>query len=154
MPHSLSRRDFLGLSIALPLFPSPVTGCAAAAEHGGHASEPAASAATPLKVQFAECPECRGLGMITCPACDGTGMWTEASETAGLYQREAARASGHCAWCNEGGEAPCPNCDGTAGILACHNWADAIDEGAPERRQFAATEAVSDQVWRGRRGRG
>jgi DnaJ-class molecular chaperone len=50
--------------------------------------------------------------MITCPACDGTGLWTEASEHAGLYQRESARASGHCAWCNEWGEVNCDACDG------------------------------------------
>lgn len=30
-------------------------------------------------------------------------MWTEASESAGLYQREAARALDHCAWCKQWG---------------------------------------------------
>ena len=112
MPHSLSRRDFLGLSVALPLFPLAVRASAAVAEHAPHASEPAESAATPPKMDFAECPECRGIGIITCPGCDGTGMWTEASESAGLYQREAARTSGHCAWCNEWGEAECTVCQG------------------------------------------
>ena len=64
-----------------------------------------------------QCPECRGLGALTCPACDGTGMWTEASESAGLYQRETARATGHCAWCDEWGEVVCPECEG-AGCCA------------------------------------
>jgi DnaJ-class molecular chaperone len=63
-------------------------------------------------LSFQECPECCGLGRITCPACDGTGLWTEASESAGNHQREAARASGHCAWCNEWGEAECTMCAG------------------------------------------
>jgi DnaJ-class molecular chaperone len=59
-----------------------------------------------------ECSDCRGLGAITCPACDGTGMWTEASEFAGHYQREAARAIGHCAWCDDWGEVRCQRCEG------------------------------------------
>lgn len=58
------------------------------------------------------CPGCEGWGALTCPACDGTGRWTEASESAGLYQGEAARALGHCAWCNEWGEVECPDCEG------------------------------------------
>lgn len=58
------------------------------------------------------CPECHGYGMMTCPACDGTGVWTEASESAGLYQREAARRADHCAWCDEWGEILCPECEG------------------------------------------
>jgi hypothetical protein len=65
-----------------------------------------------LSLDFQECPECSGIGRITCPACDGTGMWTKASESAGLYQREAARASGHCAWCDEWGEVRCVHCEG------------------------------------------
>ena len=58
------------------------------------------------------CPECGGWCRMICPACDGTTMWTEASESAGLYQREAARRAGHCAWCDEWGEVLCPECEG------------------------------------------
>src|ERR1035441_9275056 len=58
------------------------------------------------------CPKCQGGGKLICPACDGTGRWTEASESAGLYQREAARHAGHCAWCDEWGEIMCPECEG------------------------------------------
>jgi hypothetical protein len=62
---------------------------------------------------FDECQECGGLGAVVCPACDGTGRWTEASESAGHYQREAARKLGSCAWCNDSGEAQCQECEGT-----------------------------------------
>lgn len=65
-----------------------------------------------------ECPDCRGLGLITCPACDGTGRWTEASESAGLVRREAARQAGRCACCNEWGGVACPTCDGI-GVVSC-----------------------------------
>jgi len=113
-PPELSRREFL-------LFPA-IAIAAASLGKATDASYPSASAAfrtggeafpSEYALSFEECTECRGHGIITCPACDGTGLWTEASESAGLYQREAARASEHCAWCNEWGEAPCPTCSGT-----------------------------------------
>ena len=64
----------------------------------------------PGELEF--CPECDGWGRLVCPACDGTGMWTEASESAGLIQREAARRLDRCAWCDEWGEIDCPECEG------------------------------------------
>lgn len=63
------------------------------------------------------CPDCQGWGRITCPACGGTGVWNEASERAGLLQREAVLTSGHCAWCNEYGEAECDRCSGSGLVL-------------------------------------
>jgi hypothetical protein len=63
------------------------------------------------------CLECCGLGRTFCLACDGTGLWSEASESAGLYEREWAERTGRCAWCNEWGEAECTLCDGRGAIL-------------------------------------
>jgi hypothetical protein len=117
MPVTSSRREFMvgllgaGLASRLPIeVPAhrAAFGVAAPSAIGGFE-------ASSSDVWRGECPECRGLGRITCPACDGTGMWTEASESAGLYQRESARAAGHCAWCNEWGEVACPSCDGGGG---------------------------------------
>ncbi len=65
---------------------------------------------------YADCPVCEGPGRITCPACDGTAQWTAESDSAGLYQKLSARASGRCAWRNEWGEAECPACDGTGAV--------------------------------------
>ena len=113
MGSSLSRRRFLGVFLALPLAPVGGRGGATAAcERWLRVSETAESGDTPLETEFAECPECHGLGWIVCPACDGTGRWTETSESAGLYQREAARLLGRCAWCNEWGEVGCLECEG------------------------------------------
>ena len=112
MGKFLSRRRFLGVFLALPLFPAADRGGAAAVpESYVHVPGTVEDGDLPPETEFAECPECRGLGIITCPACDGTGRWTEASESAGLYQREAARATGHCAWCNEWGEVTCRECE-------------------------------------------
>jgi hypothetical protein len=72
-------------------------------ESATHASDPALPEG---------CPECDGWGRMTCPACEGTTMWTEASESAGCYQREVARRADHCAWCDEWGEIMCPECEG------------------------------------------
>jgi hypothetical protein len=118
---TLSRRDFLILSSVV---------CASA--RGGMASASPALLSNELRPRlhdlpsageklFEECPQCGGLGRITCPACDGTGLWTQASESAGLYQRESARASGHCAWCDEWGEVDCTACGRTGSILRAHN---------------------------------
>lgn len=63
-------------------------------------------------ISWQECAACNGLGRITCPACDGTMQWTEASERAGLHQREAARRVGRCAWSGEWGEKLCLECAG------------------------------------------
>lgn len=113
----LSRREFIaipfvpilvGSGAAFPLranFPVPslqkTPGCPPAPEDS-------------LLSEPEDCPACHGLGRITCQACDGTRMWTEASESAGLYQREAARRADHCAWCDEWGEIICPECEGVA----------------------------------------
>jgi len=118
MVGKISRRQFLILSCASALAPGLMASEAPRSVHPeadpgfSETPDPLAAPAFPD-----ECPECRGLGMINCPACDGTGMWTEASETAGLYQRESARTSGHCAWCNEWGETACPSCDGLGRIV-------------------------------------
>jgi hypothetical protein len=118
MPVTSSRREFMagllgaGLAPRLPVEVPPrraAVGAPAPSAVGGFE-------ASPSDVWRGECTECRGMGMITCPACDGTGMWTEASESAGLYQREAARRTGHCAWCNEWGEVVCSGCDGSGAI--------------------------------------
>jgi hypothetical protein len=114
MVGKVSRRQFLILSCASALAPGLMASEAPRSVHPeadlgfSKTPDPLADPAFPE-----ECPECRGLGMITCPACDGTGMWTEASESAGLYQREAARLAGHCACCNEWGEINCQGCEGT-----------------------------------------
>jgi hypothetical protein len=113
MVGKVSRRQFLILSCASALAPGLMASEAPRSVHPE--ADPGFSETPDLLADPAfpdECPECRGLGMITCPACDGTGMWTEASESAGLYQREAARTSGHCAWCNEWGEMQCALCGG------------------------------------------
>ncbi len=117
-PGALSRREFLLLPTA-----AFAVACLAKTADGVPSAElgelTAGRDALPSEaaLSFEECPECRGLGRITCPACDGTGLWTEASESAGLYQREAARASGHCAWCDECGESLCYRCAGR-GVVA------------------------------------
>jgi hypothetical protein len=114
MADSLTRRHFLELTAALPLLPATVVGSRAVSpSHAEPGLTQQESVEPPPHLAFEECPECRGLGRVTCPACEGTGLWTEASESAGLYQREAARASGHCAWCDEWGETECWNCFGT-----------------------------------------
>ncbi len=56
-----------------------------------------------------ECTGCGGWGAITCPSCDGIEMWTEAGESPGLNQRDAARTLEHCACCIEWGEVICPD---------------------------------------------
>lgn len=120
MAGSLSRREFLLVSL-LPAFMGTV-GRGQTSARVLLAPEQATGAgqgqSVDLEASWQECLECRGLGLITCPACDGTGLWTEASESAGLYQREAARTSGHCAWCNEWGEAECSDCLGTGSYAA------------------------------------
>jgi len=113
--NKLSRREFFAIT-SLPILVAKAAASAAAFGHDVGLSAPPSVGESYAVEEYAtsrECPECNGLGAITCPACDGTGMWTEASESAGLYQREAARASGHCAWCNDWGEAVCMDCDGT-----------------------------------------
>jgi len=113
----LTRRGFLAIS-CIPIVVLEAAARAAASSNDAGLSVLNSAMDTPdLAVDegFAtseQCPQCGGLGAITCPACDGTGLWTEASESAGLYQREAARATGHCAWCNDWGEAMCPDCSG------------------------------------------
>ena len=122
----LSRREFLALSIT-PFFVPATAAIAAASSHVDglpvdpqSSDAPAAQPDEDFAVDY-ECPECDNWGALTCPACDGTGMWTEHSESAGLYQREAARALGHCAWCNEWGEVECPECEGGTRIFQSIN---------------------------------
>lgn len=119
-PGDLTRREFLLLPClalaAVGLGTERIYARVPALRDSPTAREADPSAATP---HLEECSECRGIGRITCAACDGTGMWTEASESAGLYQRQPARASGHCAWCDEWGETACPNCD-ALGIEIVH----------------------------------
>ena len=81
-----------------PVLVPAVVALAAASSHDARLSalpspidDPAAQPEEELAIGD-ECPGCGGWGGVTCPACDGTGVWTEASESAGLYQREAARA--------------------------------------------------------------
>jgi anaerobic selenocysteine-containing dehydrogenase len=121
--NNLSRREFLALSFTPVLVPAVGAFAAASSNDAGLSILPPSSDATAAQPEedFAivdVCPGCGGRGGITCPACDGKGMWTEASESAGLYQREAARSTGHCAWCNDWGEAECPDCEGMAGIIS------------------------------------
>jgi len=118
--NKLTRREFIAISF-IPVLALKAPGCSAPPSHApdlialSSAIDAPASPAGETPATIGECPECCCLGAITCPACDGTGMWTEASESAGLYQREAARANGHCAWCDECGEAACPDCLGRGG---------------------------------------
>lgn len=113
MKFTLSRREFLFVCLG-PALVGPAIAVSALAGPQTQTAKPAEGAsASGAGLDFVECAQCRGLGRITCPACDGTGMWTEASESAGLYQREAARTSGHCAWCDESAEAACAVCCGT-----------------------------------------
>lgn len=108
-----SRREFFSTVVALfagkPLLHAfltpPLADCT-------FVLDPVRSGPT-LSDAIEDCPECAGFAKLVCPACDGTRMWTEASESAGLYQREAARHAGHCAFCDEWGEAICPQCEGT-----------------------------------------
>jgi hypothetical protein len=64
-------------------------------------------------VEDAQCFACGGRLSVSCWACDGTGIWNAASESAGLYQREAAQRGGYCAWCDGTGEVECRFCEGT-----------------------------------------
>lgn len=113
----LTRREFISITFA-PLLVGRAVARATAFPHTFEPALPSAlenpaSQPEALLAGSEECPECRGLGAVTCPACDGTGLWNEASESAGFYQREAARATGHCAWCNEWGEIGCRKCEGS-----------------------------------------
>jgi hypothetical protein len=120
----ISRREFIAFSF-VPILVGKAGAVAAASPH--HADSmvslaPETPALPPAPTEELlgareECSDCRGLGIVVCPACDGTGMWNEASESAGIHQREAARAKGHCAWCYEWGEITCQACDGTGGML-------------------------------------
>jgi hypothetical protein len=98
------------------LVPAVVATIAASGHYHGLSAPPSHSdAPAALAEELAagdECPGCGSWAAITCPAGDDSGMWTEASESAGLYQREAACALDHCAWCNEGGEVQYPACEG------------------------------------------
>jgi hypothetical protein len=116
MKTRISRRNFFALSLA-PAF-GRVLGAAVLVH--GEASCPAGGIEEECEetAHFRECRECQGWGRTTCPACDGTGCWTVASESAGLYEREAARRLGHCAWCDEWGEAECTSCNGVGSIAA------------------------------------
>lgn len=118
LSEALSRRRFL--SILLAATPAPLAlgdrlDCVR--RFGGGILHGLADAGNGPDGRLGECAECRGLGAVICPACDGTGRWTEPSESAGLYRREAARSLGHCAWCNESGEASCSKCEGSGSEL-------------------------------------
>ena len=119
----MSRREFLLLSSVAfaPLGAGSMAKTSTAASTSGEVDSGGEVPRSEPPLSFQECPECGGLGRITCPACDGTGMWTEASESAGTYLRESARASGHCAWCDEWGEAACLRCEGVGLTESCHS---------------------------------
>ena len=115
----LSRRRFFASALA------PLTvGIFRAPLHCPPAESPAAASDAALDQgrlpdATEPCKECDGWGRLLCPACDGTLRWTQASEYAGLYQREAARLADRCAWCDEWGEIECPRCEGM-GVAAAH----------------------------------
>jgi hypothetical protein len=119
MPGNLSRRLFLGLIGALPLIQAVWPKLSPPVEaQGAEAHEWLDGVDYPEQSPaHAQCPECGGLGGTVCLACDGTGLWSEASESAGLYERERARRTGHCAWCDERGEAECTLCCGKGVFL-------------------------------------
>lgn len=112
----LSRREFFSIPLA-SLFVQKAT---ASPRHAGlafptaltHIASHDPTGETAWLGAGQECSECHGLGFITCSACDGTGRWTEASESAGALQREAARQASRCAWCDELGEMVCSWCEG------------------------------------------
>lgn len=137
MAGSLSRREFLLVSL-LPAFMGTggrgqtSAGVLLAPEQATGAGQ---GQSVDLEASWQECGECRGLGVITCLACDGTGLWTDASENAGLYQRESARASGHCAWCNEWGESLCGHCAGRGVVAARPRRNERAGKGGGEERR-------------------
>jgi len=110
----LSRRQFFINTFAPLVMGKPALQALLnlpSAESAPHASDPALLEQEPFGSEEG-CPACDGWGRLICPACDGTGRWTDASESAGLYQREAARRADHCAWCDEWGEIVCSECEG------------------------------------------
>jgi hypothetical protein len=115
MVGKLTRRVFLSFIGALPLIHAVSPKMSSSVQ--GQGSE---SLKWLDEIDYVEqdsvqnwCPECGGgLGPKYCQACDGTGLWSEASESAGLYNREWARKTGKCAWCIEGVDAVCTLCEG------------------------------------------
>jgi len=107
------RRDFLVLSASVGFFGLPGMRTEATPEAAGLASSTLVDPEERISQRL--CPECWGhiWGKVTCHACDGTGLWTEASECAGFYHRDAARPAGLCARCFGEGEIECTRCFGT-----------------------------------------
>jgi hypothetical protein len=117
MPGNLTRRVFLSLIGALPLIhalsPKPLP-----LEDGRGWELLDDIYYFDQKPVHTQCSGCGGFGSTVCLACDGTGLWSEASNSAGLYERRWAEMTGHCAWCNEWGRAKCALCDGRGVGLA------------------------------------